>query len=269
MCAARLLLLVACGTLANRPDVHTAKMFAAQRILDPTSLPQWQDATWKEQCWGMPGHEQDVSGEVLQSICARLHHNASFLVFGFGPDSGLWLQNAIGKLVFLENHEEWLQLQEKGVADVTRILKYDSDLSVVGERLYSEDKLASLYESLPKDVREAHWDMVLVDSPMGTGTGSLPAWMNMLGARHLSQVHPIRGHQGCAQSIYAASRLAQRGTLVYVNDDRRSVGNNYPLALLEPLYRTLRVFSSRQGDNGILAKTALLVHEPEDLVHEL
>merc|ERR1719437_67676 len=128
----RLLLLSACGALAARPVVWHRENVA----VDAKTLPQWSDVSWKEPCWGTPDPQQQLNGEVLESICARLHQNASFLVFGLGRDSPLWYKNAMNKINFLENHEDWLSFQEEDIQKATRILKYTSDATKYKEELH-------------------------------------------------------------------------------------------------------------------------------------
>merc|ERR1719336_2829603 len=126
MLQAGLLLLLACSVSAARKVKQRQQVSVGveQGILDAKSSPQWDDAAWKEPCWGAPDPDQELGGDVLKSICARLHRNASFLVFGLGRDSALWYKNAISKkIMFLENHEDWVQFRDKDVAAATRIVK--------------------------------------------------------------------------------------------------------------------------------------------------
>jgi len=260
MFVARLLSLSACGALAARPEVHEA-LLQKQASLDPKTLERWGDASWKEPCWGTPDPEQQLNGEVLQSICARLHQNASFLVFGLGRDSKLWYKNAVSKnIVFLENHEDWLQFQDEDVAAATRIVQYTSDATAYKQDLHDETKLAALFESLPADIKDTPWDMILVDSPMGMETPvSTPKALKLLGVKQKMQ--PIKGTPGRTQSIYAARRLAQERTIVFVDDVHRMVEHESVNALLQHPYQTLKVFSSGHKDeNGIPGKTSMLMN---------
>jgi len=243
----RLMLLSACGALAARPTTW----FRESSAVDAKTLPQWGDVSWKEPCWGTPDPLQQLNGEVLESICARLHQNASFLVFGLGRDSALWYKNAIGKkIMFLENHEDWLQFQDEDVTAVTRIVNYTSDASAYVQELQDQNKLAELFESLPSEVKDTHWDMILVDSPMGMER------MNEPGV-------PEAGTPGRTQSVYAARRLAQKHTLIFVDDYHRKVEQEAVRVLLHPNSRTLKVFSSGHTDNNhIVGATNLLIHDP-------
>merc|ERR1740123_2498313 len=107
--------------------------------------------------------------------------------------------------------------------------------------------------------------MILVDSPMGMETNNLPRMLNMLGARHVAKMHPIEGTPGRTQSVYAARRLAQRHTIVYVDDVHRMVEHTSVQVLLQAgsSYQTLKVFSSGHRDeNGIPGQTSMLIHQP-------
>lgn len=267
MFRAGLLLLSAFGASADRkiPNKHQGHLGTAHDATDATSLTLWDNASWIDPCWGEPDPEQQLSGEVLASICARLHQNASFLVFGLGRDSTLWFKNAgPGKIVFLENHEDWLKFQEKEVVDATRMVKYTSDAMKYKQELHDESSLDTFYESLPDDIKEARWDMILVDSPMGMETNSLPDWMNRLGASVLLPLHPTPGTPGRVQSVYAAKRLAGKGALVYVDDFHRTVEHESAKVLLESHFRMLKVFSSGHRDNnGIMGDTAMFAHESQ------
>jgi len=231
------------------------------------SMPRWGDATWKEPCWGEPDPEQQLNGDVLQSICARLHQNASLLVFGLGRDSKLWYQNAINKdnIFFLENHPDWLQFQDDDVRKVTRIVEYTSDAAKYETELQDQTKLAALHESLPAEIKRP-FDMILVDSPMGMEVNSLP-WLantlgDLLGAKTLLQMHPAPHTPGRTQSIFAAKQLSHEHTLVYVDDFHRAVEQVATEVLLQPNFETLKVFSSGHRDNnGVRGKTAMLLHK--------
>merc|ERR1719512_107629 len=156
----------------------SSETIGAADLSGATSLQRWGDATWSQDCWGEPDAEQQLRGEVLKSICARLHENASLLVFGLGRDSKLWYENAVNKknTFFLENHEDWLKFQNEDVVKATRLVKYTSEATKYKEELQDEEKLAELFESLPAEIKRP-FDLILVDSPIGVEWSWMPSFV--------------------------------------------------------------------------------------------
>lgn len=200
-------------------------------------------------CWGKPDPQQQLNGEILQSICAKLHdHATNFLVFGLGRDSSFWYNNSLGKVIFLENHADWVKFQSDEVKRATRIVQYTTDTANYTNVLKDEAKLSELLNSLPGEVHETHWDVILVDSPMGMEDRS---------------GKPLPGLPGRMQSIYAAGQLAHAKTTIYVDDYHRQVEKDSVEALLVPKrWRVAKVHSSGHTAGTRVGETVELLFVP-------
>ncbi|MFS7958989.1 putative glucuronoxylan 4-O-methyltransferase [Helianthus anomalus] len=124
--------------------------------------------------------EITVSFDVLRSIGP-----CNFLVFGLGHDSLMWASfNANGKTLFLEEDPTWVQTVLKDAPELNAaVVKYRTKLSEADElmRTYrsepecapaksyikGNDKCRLALTSLPDEVYETEWDMIMVDAPRG------------------------------------------------------------------------------------------------------
>jgi len=198
-------------------------------------------------CIGQPDPEQQLNGDVLKVICERIQQSgANFLVFGLGRDSDFWYKNVNGKVLFLENHPDWLEFQTPRVREATRLVSYSTDIKDYKMVLQDPARLGEFFERLPSDVLNTRWDVILVDSPMGM------EWHGK----------PTPGQPGRMQSVGAALKLAHPGTAVFVDDWQRQVERYSTDALLSPHTQQRVVF-----DNGHGGKTAMFVLHPEPANH--
>lgn len=182
---------------------HPKRLFLRR---DPVkSLAQPVGADKFAQNWGLRG--ADLAGVILevselQPIVEAIHERrgGSLLVFGCGYDSVFWEKiNRHGHTAFLEDNPEWMtrtaaRLRRSSVYPVHYATKRRS----WRELLHDENRLAM---ELPDEVRMRHWDVILVDAPAG-----------------FDDTTP-----GRMKSIYAASRLANPGTRVFVHDCERPI----------------------------------------------
>ncbi|KAI3730822.1 hypothetical protein L1987_62000 [Smallanthus sonchifolius] len=124
--------------------------------------------------------EITVSFDVLRSIGP-----CNFLVFGLGHDSLMWASlNANGKTLFLEEDPTWFQAVLKEAPDLNAaVVKYRTKLSEADELMNtyrSEPECAPAKSyikgntqcrlaltSLPDEVYDTEWDMIMVDAPKG------------------------------------------------------------------------------------------------------
>ncbi|KAK7836130.1 putative methyltransferase [Quercus suber] len=124
--------------------------------------------------------EVTVSYDVLK---ARAPCN--FLVFGLGHDSLMWTSlNPRGKTVFLEEDPKWFQTVLKDSPYLkAHMVKYRTQLSQADDLLssYRSERLCSpsdaylrgntrcrlALESLPDEVNETEWDLIMIDGPRG------------------------------------------------------------------------------------------------------
>jgi len=141
----------------------------------------------------------------------------NFLVFGTGHDSDLWrYANQNGNTIFLEHNAEWITNN-----DDTFKITYTCNLRRDKEKLLDEYKTKNYTNftiSLPELVVDTIWDIILVDSPEGGGK---------------------KRHHGRMQSIYTASKLANKHTDIFVHDCDRYVEDVYSSTMFSKLIKEL------------------------------
>jgi hypothetical protein len=157
-------------------------------------------------------------GELPEYTCMldtlRARAPCQLLIFGVGRDSALWLRaNRGGRTVFIEHEAEWIR--------ETRARLPEAEVVQVRYRTYRWQWWLLLHQpwllqmnDLPKEVMDARWDVIFVDSPQG-GHATRPGRM---------------------KSLYTAAQLARRvpGTEVLVHDCDRRVEQVYSDRYLGP-----------------------------------
>ncbi|XP_076945002.1 arabinogalactan O-methyltransferase 1-like [Bidens hawaiensis] len=124
--------------------------------------------------------EITVSFDVLRAIGP-----CNFLVFGLGHDSLMWASfNSQGRTLFLEEDPTWVQTVLKDAPELrAEVVKYRTKLSEADELMKAyksepecapkksyikgNDKCRLALTSLPNEVYETEWDMIMVDAPRG------------------------------------------------------------------------------------------------------
>ncbi|WP_374275768.1 hypothetical protein [Brevundimonas sp.] len=141
---------------------------------------------------------------VIGSAIAGRGPGAKVLVFGCGNDSPLWAaMNPGGETVFLENHRTWLPEARERFPDLDiREISYRGR-TVADSLPIDEAELARF--PVPDVIASAAWDVILVDSPMGSKL-AMP---------------------GRSLSIYWSHRVATESTHVFVDDYRRPLERAY------------------------------------------
>jgi hypothetical protein len=158
-------------------------------------------------CVGSPHVAQQLKGELLRAICSHLGESKGLLVFGTGYDSKFWIDsNAGGITRFIEDRPEWVKYQSDAVKALTTMVNYSLAENMSLEQLQNADLLEEfIVGQLPQDIREANWDVVLVDGP-GDNDDEGP---------------------GRGESIYAAAKIVRGSGFVYVDDCEREVEEAY------------------------------------------
>lgn len=141
---------------------------------------------------------------VIGAAIAGAGDGAKVLVFGCGNDSPLWAaMNPGGRTVFLENHKAWLGEARARCPDLDiREVSYRGR-SVEHSLPIDETELARF--PVPDVVAECAWDVILIDSPMGSKP-TMP---------------------GRSLPIWWASQVARPTTHVFVDDYRRALERAY------------------------------------------
>lgn len=174
----------------GRPAVALAAAF-------PTPLTiGWMRAI----CWIQLTTAELVAVTGAIRACPRCR----LLVFGVGNDSCYWLAlNDGGTTLFLEHDLPW---REAIAADIGTepilTVAYSSRLDEWPEMIDQPSRLAM---NLPPAVRDARWDVIVVDAPPGRQPS----------------------HPGRMQSIYESSRLVSPTGHVFVHDCHRPAERAY------------------------------------------
>jgi len=180
-----------------------------------------------------------LRGPVVNSMChhvwlAKARNKAcgrafvaNMLVFSLGFDSRFWLAiNRGGMTRFVENSHEWASMQPRSVKASTLVVRYSTVYTEADAILCNHRRLAEFYNTqFPTYVKEACWDVILVDAPAGCG------WMD-----------PAR-----MQSMYAARALSHESTVVYTDDCQRHIEAKYNLEHLTTNETTLRILPNGHG----------------------
>jgi len=146
-----------------------------------------------------PGQASEAEYSLVHGVlCGRAPCN--LLVFGVGRDSSLWMDvNNGGRTVFVEDVREWAEYAREHVEGISVVDVRYWTLRVMWHLLRFIPSLLYM-RSLPADVLDAQWDVILVDAPRGT------RWYR----------------RGRMMSIYTASVLAKRSRgVVFVHDCHR------------------------------------------------
>jgi hypothetical protein len=158
----------------------------------------------------------------------------------------MWDQiNAGGTTVFLEHNADWIaKVREDDPSLDIRPVEYTSRITQWREGL---DRPDSLEMVLPSNIRETHWDVVLVDAPNG-----------FIIADEYPGFGPIHGRM---QSIYAASGLVAAGGFVFVHDAQREVESASCTRFLSDSCRELFRFRSHRN-NGHIVELGCFTRSP-------
>lgn len=147
-----------------------------------------------------------LQGPILEEICAAVRPGVNFLIFGAGRDTEFWVrQNARGRTVVLEDNPVWAAHCRRWTECVQ--VRYTTRQADALPLLEDEPKLREVHDALPAGIRSCRWDVILVDGPGGGPQDKRnPAF------------------PGRMQSIYAAARLRNAATIVFVDDFHAEIG---------------------------------------------
>lgn len=160
--------------------------------------------------------DREMSEDEYRYVSSGLGEK-NFLVFGVGLEAALWrYANITGKTVFLEYKDS--NIKEES-SDIVRV-KYDTVMTQAIDLLeeYRSGKTDRLEMKLPDEIRNTHWDAIFINSPAGYNNEC----------------------PGRMQSIYEASRLANKNTDVYIYCYDRWVEDLYSKAMFSTIVADLR-----------------------------
>ncbi|XP_074294211.1 arabinogalactan O-methyltransferase 1-like [Silene latifolia] len=176
--------------------------------------------------------------EIMQSFSVlRTKAPCNFLIFGLGYDSVMWASfNPNGTTLFLEDSAEWVEsvlkdapfLHVKTVSYRTQLKDADGLLATYRNnpdchprKLLKGNRGCPLaLESLPDQVYEKEWDVIMIDAPRG--------W---------EPEHPGRMAPIFSMPMMARGRTRAGNTHIYLHDVDRHVEKTYAMEFLCEKYK--------------------------------
>lgn len=138
-----------------------------------------------------------IHTEVIDDIIDTcLHKNFKILVFGLGYDSNLWYNLSDKNTFFIEDNQEYIDLNK----DIPRsnIKKYKYKTTVEQSFDISQENLNT--HNIPDDILQlAPFDVIIIDGPAGYANN----------------------RPGRLLPIYWSKTLSKPGTIIYVDDCKR------------------------------------------------
>jgi len=171
--------------------------------------------------------DAQMGTKQMDNIMSILPTSGNLLVWGLGNDSPYWHNSTSGKVVFLEDDDP---TTKEGILWYDHItyqypylnaykVHYTTKNNDSNFEKYMNDPWSSdlVINNFPKEVMETKWDVILVDAPLGWGTGN---WGT---------------GPGRYQSIYMTLQIARKQLIegivstvhVFVDDYERRVENQY------------------------------------------
>lgn len=179
---------------------------------------------------------------VAAAICSR-GPNCNLLVFGLGNDSPLWAEiNAEGHTLFVEDALDWIaKVKTKHEHLNVEHIKYPTSVS---KSLSDPVSTIQAAAHIPAVLTERHWDVIIVDGPMG--------W----GAQYPGRAFPIAW----------ASQIGSNSTHVFVDDYERDLESKYADLIFGTRRKTRSVVVNRPATPRLNASSMLwLIGESDGL----
>ena len=142
-----------------------------------------------------------IDKKVVDDVFANIKPGTKMLVFGLGYDSKMWYEGTNKNTYFVEDKEEYIQLNINDVP-ASNIIKYEYTTMCKNIMAMTDSELKKC--NVPEKLLElAPFDIIIVDGPEGW-SGDKP---------------------GRLIPCYWASLLSKKGTIIYVDDSCRAVEN--------------------------------------------
>jgi len=142
----------------------------------------------------------------LKVICATIKRKTpcKLLVFGLGNDSFFWSSlNRNGTTIFLEDNKEWFQNIMKKAKNIKAFMVSYNTQRKDWKTMLENKSLLEM--TLPDNVENEAWDIILVDAPAG--------WKDE--------------NPGRMKSIFLSSKLIRNSGDIFVHDCNREVEEIY------------------------------------------
>lgn len=203
-----------------------------QQQQNPQKLPASVSQTLVHYATSKTTPQQTLKEISVTERVLRRKSPCNFLVFGLGHDSPLWSSlNSGGRTVFLDENPTWIDRMRADFPDLEFFhVSYDTKLPQADELLRSaesdsaacgavvdprDSKCVLALKSLPKEVYEVEWDVIMVDAPTGYHNES-PGRMTAI----------------YTAGLMARNRLSGGETDVMVHDVDRPVEDRFSRAFL-------------------------------------
>jgi len=135
--------------------------------------------------------------KVIQDIFSNIKPDTKMLVFGLGYDSKMWYLGNNKNTFFVENKEEYINLN-KDTIDANHIIKYEYKTTCDISTKLTDEEIKQF--EIPKELKDlAPFDIILIDGPEG-----------------YNKYTP-----GRLLPCYWSTQLSKLGTLIYVDDAGR------------------------------------------------
>ena len=135
--------------------------------------------------------------KVIKDIFQNITPDTKMLVFGLGYDSKMWYAGTNKNTFFVENKEEYINLNKNDI-DADHIIKYDYTTTCASSPRLSDEDIQKF--EMPAKLKElGPFDIILIDGPEG-----------------YSPTKP-----GRLLPCYWSTQLAKLGTIIYVDDSVR------------------------------------------------
>jgi hypothetical protein len=138
-----------------------------------------------------------IHKNVIDDVFQQFTEKTKMLVFGLGYDSRMWYEGNHKNTFFVENKDEYIQLNIKNIPQ-ENIIKYDYKTTCASSPKLTDEQIANFI--IPeKLLQEGPFDIIIIDGPEGY-TSQKP---------------------GRLIPCYWATLLSKPGTIVYVDDSSR------------------------------------------------
>ena len=135
-----------------------------------------------------------IHKNVINDVFQQFTENTKMLVFGLGYDSRMWYEGNHKNTFFVENKDEYIQLNIKNIPQ-ENIIKYDYKTTCASSAKLTDEQIANF--TIPeKLLQEGPFDIIIIDGPEGYS------------AQKPGRLIPC----------YWATLLSKPGTIVYVDD---------------------------------------------------
>lgn len=164
-----------------------------------------------------------IMEDIVKDMYIVFKGRTNLLIFGTGYDTPFWIENNLhGKTIIIEHNMEWANLYLNKYPD--NIIHYPYDNVNVADTKNLTDLSILDYYTLPKEIQDIKWDIVIVDGPTGYDD-SCP---------------------GRALPLYwSVKKLIHNKSIVVVDDTDRSLEDKYVKMLFDKNHWSYYRYSER------------------------